>query len=163
MQQELSRTPARSPRDASLLARLASNNHPVIAGLTKHPDEQVRWWAIAVARQAQALAGRGKSPSALGDVARSATRSLAICRVVRRGWPCGSGAGALERIEKRADAARHRPAQLGVVGNPGCSADAAGEHRDWLSQLKQSHRRSQQPGQFAGWPRKSGWPAPAKN
>ena len=54
LQQELSRTPGPLAAESSLLARLAGDNHPVLTGLTKHPDEDVRWWAIALVRQAQA-------------------------------------------------------------------------------------------------------------
>ncbi len=45
LQQELLQTPPTLDAGSRLLARLASNEYTVIAELTEHPDEQVRWWA----------------------------------------------------------------------------------------------------------------------
>ena len=54
LQQELLHTLPTLDSGAQMLARLATAEHTVITELSEHPDEQVRWWAGAVVRQAQA-------------------------------------------------------------------------------------------------------------
>ena len=68
LRQEISGTPATLTAGASLLARLADNNNPLLAAFTKHPSEQVRWWAGAVARQAQAWLAEVNSLSPLATL-----------------------------------------------------------------------------------------------
>ena len=100
----------------SLLARLASNKQPVIAGLTKHPDEQVRWWAGALARQAQAWLDEVNSLAPLATLPPPPPRLWQLAAASDDGSGGSIAQLRCERIDRDADTARHRPTQLGVVG-----------------------------------------------
>ena len=54
LRQELLHTSPTIDAGSRFLARLVSSEYSVITELTAHPDEQVRWWANALTRQAQA-------------------------------------------------------------------------------------------------------------
>ena len=130
----ISRTPPTLAAGSSLLARLASNNQPVIAGLTKHANEQVRWWAGALAQQAQGwlddvnslapLATLPPPPPALWQLAAaSGTGPIAQLRT------------ALERIERTPTLRAIARLNLELSATLNDALTQAGEHRDWLSQL----------------------------
>ena len=136
VRQELSRTPATLGAGSSLLARLASNDHPVIAGLTKHPNEQVRWWASAVAQQAQAWLDEVNSLMPLATLPPpppALWQSAALSDVS----PVAQLRSALERLEKAPTLRAIARLNLELSSILDDALSEASDHRDWLSQLKQ--------------------------
>lgn len=136
LQQELLHTQATLAAGSRLLARLASDEHTVITELRAHPNEEVRWWAGALTRQAQAwldevnllapLVALPVPPSSLWQTtAPHAADSMTQLRT------------ALERLD--GNTTLRRIAQLGLDLSVVLDAALAeaGEHRGWLAQLKQ--------------------------
>ena len=136
LQQEVVQTSPTFAASSRLLARLASSEHTVIAELMVHSDEQVRWWATALTQQAQAwldevnllapLAALPPPPPSLWQsTAPHEADSLTQLRV------------ALERLDSEGTLRHIAQLSFDLSGILDAVLAAAGEHRDWLAQLKQ--------------------------
>lgn len=136
LQQELLQTSPKLAVDGHLLARLASGEHAAIAELMAHPDEQVRWWANALTRQAQAwldevnlLAPLIALPPPPPSLWQSTTPDEADAVLQLRTAIARLGGEVTLR-----DAAQLSLDLSGVLDALLAKPD---EHRDWLAQLKQ--------------------------
>jgi cellobiose phosphorylase len=136
LQQEILHTSPTLETGSRLLARLASNEYSVIAELTAHPDEQVRWWASALKRQAQAwldevnllapLVALPPPPPSLWQS--TAPHEADAVIQLRAAFARLDGEGTLRDIAQLS---------LDLSGVLDAVLAGSGEHRDWLTQLKQ--------------------------
>ena len=135
LRQEVSRTPATLSAGSSLLARLAGNNYPLLVTLGKNRSEQVRWWAGALARQAQAWLDEVNSLSPLAtlppppfshwplDASPKASPLIKLC-------------SALERLERASTLRSIAQLTLELSADLDEALLHAGEQKEWLNQLK---------------------------
>ncbi|HUG66839.1 MAG TPA: glucoamylase family protein [Pirellulaceae bacterium] len=135
LQQEFLEASPTFAASSRLLARLAGNEHTVITELMLHPDEQVRWWATALTRQAQAwldevnllapLAALPPPPSSLwhGTASQEAD-SLTELRA------------SLERLNNEGTLRHIAHLSLDLSAVLDAALAKASEHRAWLTQLK---------------------------
>ena len=136
LQQEILHTSPTLEAGFHLLARLASNEYSVITELTAHPDEQVRWWASALTRQAQAWLDQVKllaplvalppPPPSLWQSTAPHEADAAI--QLRTAFARLDGEGTLRDTAQLS---------LDLSGVLDAVLAGSGEHRDWLTQLKQ--------------------------
>jgi cellobiose phosphorylase len=135
LQQELLRTSPTLEAGSRLLARLVGNEYSVITELTAHPDEQVRWWATALTRQAQAwldevnllapLAALPPPPATLWQhTAPHQAESATLLRAT------------LERLDREGTLRDIAQLSSDLSDVLAAALTTADEHRDWLAQLK---------------------------
>ncbi len=136
LQQEVLHIPPTLADGYRLLARLATDEHTVIAELMAHPDEQVRWWASTLTRQAQAwlhevnllapLAVLPPPPAALWQS--KAPHGADVVIDLRAALARIDGEGTLRDIAQLS---------LDLSDILDTALAGSGEHREWLTQLKQ--------------------------
>ena len=118
-----------------LLARVAKSEPAAIAELSEHPDEQVRWWVGALTRQAQAWLDEVNLLSPL------AALPLPPPSLWQRGAPHEPNVmtrlrTALERIDGEGTLRQIAQLSLDLSSVFDEALVGAGEHREWLIQLK---------------------------
>lgn len=132
MERDLLHPPSTLVDAARLLAHLAGTGEPALVALRGHRNEQVRWWAFALARQAQAwldevnlLAPLAGLPPAPISGAPREHESLADLQVM------------LGRFEGHVTLRGVAQFSAEFNGTLDRAAESAGDLRDWLTQLKQ--------------------------
>ena len=135
LQQEISHTPPALDAGSRLLTRILSNEYVVMADLTQHKDERVRWWASALTQQAQAwldevnllapLVGLPPTPALWQGAAKPEPDSLFRLRTT------------LERLDREGTLRNIAQLSFEVAADLDATLAERGENHQWLTQLKQ--------------------------
>ena len=136
LEQELMHVAPTLEAEARALDKLVGSEQPVISELAKHPNEQVRWWAGALTRQAQSWLDEVRSFAPLATL-RGRSTSLSRGSATPESSSVTQINAALERVEG-ATTLRHI-ARLSVELSATLDdalAQVQDDH-DWLTQLKQ--------------------------
>ena len=162
LQQEILRTSPTLDAGSRLLARLANDELTVITELTEHPDEQVRWWADALMRQAQAWLDEVNLLAPLGALPPPPPLSLADRLRLHETDSVTQLRAVLERIDGEGTLRDIAQLSIRTVIGPRRSSGRSRRASRLAGSTETAHQRGQRPCR-RGWHPTKGWPERASN